>query len=112
MDKFNQLIQLRKELLASQMPSKKTKMEEGEGLEGSCWEGYIAIGTKVTEDGRTVPNCVPEQMNKIVKEGFPIPSPNSEEDENIFISRCVSSIIDEYDQNVALGICYSKWNEK
>ena len=24
-----------------------------------CWEGYIAIGTKIV-DGREVPNCVPE----------------------------------------------------
>lgn len=46
------------------------------------------------------------------KEGFPIPSPSSDDNENDFISRCVSSIIDEYEQSVALGICYSKWNEK
>ena len=31
-----------------------------EGLEDACWEGYIAIGTKVV-DGREVPNCVPEE---------------------------------------------------
>ena len=30
-----------------------------DGLEGACWEGYIAIGTKIL-DGREVPNCVPE----------------------------------------------------
>lgn len=29
-----------------------------EGLEGACWEGYEAIGTKFL-DGREVPNCVP-----------------------------------------------------
>ena len=29
-----------------------------DGLEGACWEGYEAIGTK-TLDGREVPNCVP-----------------------------------------------------
>lgn len=29
-----------------------------EGLEGACWEGYEAIGTKIL-DGREVPNCVP-----------------------------------------------------
>jgi hypothetical protein len=29
-----------------------------EGLEGACWEGYEAIGTKIV-DGREVPNCVP-----------------------------------------------------
>jgi hypothetical protein len=31
-----------------------------DGLEGACWEGYIAIGTKML-DGREVPNCVPEE---------------------------------------------------
>ena len=29
-----------------------------DGLEGVCWPGYEAIGTK-TMDGRDVPNCVP-----------------------------------------------------
>lgn len=39
------------------------------GLEDSCWEGYVAIGTKDL-DGREVPNCVPikEEMNKILTE--------------------------------------------
>ena len=32
---------------------------QDDGLEGACWEGYIAIGTKML-DGREVPNCVPE----------------------------------------------------
>lgn len=29
-----------------------------DGLEGACWPGYEAIGTKDL-DGREVPNCVP-----------------------------------------------------
>jgi hypothetical protein len=29
-----------------------------DGLEGACWNGYEAIGTKIL-DGREVPNCVP-----------------------------------------------------
>jgi hypothetical protein len=33
-----------------------------EGLEGSCWPGYVAIGMKDL-DGRLVPNCVPESEN-------------------------------------------------
>lgn len=32
-----------------------------EGLEDACWEGYIAIGTKMV-GGREVPNCVPAEM--------------------------------------------------
>jgi hypothetical protein len=39
------------------------------GLEDSCWEGYIAIGTK-DKDGKTVPNCVPveEEAAKVQME--------------------------------------------
>jgi hypothetical protein len=33
-----------------------------DGLEGACWEGYVAIGMKEL-DGRMVPNCVPETEN-------------------------------------------------
>lgn len=29
-----------------------------DSLEDACWDGYIAIGTKML-DGREVPNCVP-----------------------------------------------------
>jgi hypothetical protein len=50
------------------------------------------------------------QLSK-VKEGFPIPSPSGE-DEETYISKCVSEISGEYEQDVALAICYSKWNEK
>ena len=34
------------------------RLAEDDGLEGACWDGYEAIGTKIL-DGRTVPNCVP-----------------------------------------------------
>jgi hypothetical protein len=34
------------------------RLAEGDGLEGACWDGYEAIGTKIL-DGREVPNCVP-----------------------------------------------------
>jgi hypothetical protein len=36
------------------------------GLEEACWPGYEAIGTKIGDDGREVPNCVPikEEMNE------------------------------------------------
>ena len=36
---------------------KNISLEE-KGLEGACWEGYEAIGTKIV-DGKEVPNCVP-----------------------------------------------------
>lgn len=77
-----------------------------------CGEpGYVAYGTKML-DGKEVPNCIPdpEQMNKVKKEGFPVPSPNADEDENTFISRCNSELYDEYpDDAQRNAICYSKW---
>jgi len=75
-----------------------------------CWEGYEAIGTKIV-DGREVPNCVPIKENQ-KKENFVIPSPESGEEQDKYISRCVSSIIDEYGQEQASGICYSQWENK
>jgi hypothetical protein len=72
-----------------------------------CWENYEPIGLK--PDGS--PNCVPIKAS-IVKEGFPIPSPESNEEQDKFISRCISDIIDEYGQEQASAICYSKWDEK
>lgn len=106
MDKFNQLIKLRKEMLASKMPSKKMEIEPN-----PCWSGYEPIGLK--EDGS--PNCVPikEDMGKIKKEGFPIPSPSGDEDEQKYISRCISEISGEYDaEGQAYIICKNKWDEK
>jgi hypothetical protein len=78
-----------------------------------CQEGYVAYGTKI-KDGVEVPNCIPdkEEMKKIVKVGFPIPSPSSDEDEQAYVSRCISSIIDEYGQEQAAGICYATWRDK
>lgn len=75
-----------------------------------CWEGYEPIGLK--DDGS--PNCVPikEEQSKIKKEGFPIPSPSSNEEQDMYISRCISSIIDEYGQEQAAAICYAEWDKK
>jgi hypothetical protein len=86
----------------------KKSFAEGDSLEGACWPGYEAIGLKDV-DGRLVPNCVPVKEMSKVKEGFPVPSPSGNEDENAFISRCMSEIGNEYDQEQALAICYSKW---
>jgi hypothetical protein len=104
--KIEQIIKIRKELFKDKKPN---KMEEGE-MENPCWEGYEPYGTKML-DGREVPNCVPVEAKK-VKEGFPIPSPNSSEDEQNYISRCISEISSEYDQEgQAYAICKGKWDE-
>jgi hypothetical protein len=74
-----------------------------------CWIGYEPIGLK--PDGS--PNCVPiKEEQRTVKEGFPIPSPESDEMEDKYISRCISSISDEYDTDQAYAICKGKWDEK
>jgi len=82
-------------------------------LEESCWPGYEAIGTKEL-DGKTVPNCVPikEEQSKVKKEGFPIPSPSGEETESDYMSRCISEISGEYEQDQAVAICIGKWQDK
>jgi len=85
--------------------------ESEDGLENACWPGYIAIGTKEL-DGRTVPNCVPEDKVEQSKEKFVIPEPGEKESEEEYISRCISSIIDEYGQEQAAGICYGQWEKK
>jgi hypothetical protein len=72
-----------------------------------CWEGYEPIGLK--DDGS--PNCVPIKAS-IVKEGFPIPSPSGDEDEQKYISRCISEIGSEYDaEGQAYAVCKAKWDE-
>ena len=52
------------------------------------------------------------QTQKIKKEGFPIPSPESDEQEDKYISRCISDISDEYDTDQAYAICKGKWDER
>lgn len=102
MDKFTQLIKLRKELLASQMPKKVMDIEPN-----PCWDGYEPIGLK--DDGS--PNCVPIK-EKQSKQKFVIPSPSGNEDENTYISRCISEIGSEYDvEGQAYAVCKGKWDE-
>jgi len=47
-----------------------------------------------------------------VDEKFIIPVPEKGEEQDKYISRCISSIIDEYGQEQASGICYSQWENK
>jgi hypothetical protein len=87
------------------------KAEEKKFIEPNpCWEGYEAIGLK--PDGS--PNCVPikENQSKIKKEGFPVPSPESGEDQSKFVSRCIGDLTDEYGTEQASAICYAQWEKK
>jgi hypothetical protein len=103
MEKFEMIRRIKLQLSGVKI----TKMEEGDG---PCWPDYEQIGTKIL-DGKTVPNCVPIKASK-VKEGFPIPSPESSEDEQAYISRCISNIIDEYGQEQSAAICYNRWQNQ
>lgn len=42
---------------------------------------------------------------------MPIPNPRSDEQEQDYISRCISDLYDEYGQEQAAAICYSTWRE-
>lgn len=77
-------------------------------MENPCQEGYIAYGTKI-KDGVEVPNCIPEK-DGMKRDGFPIPSPEGGEDEQAFISRCMSNLNEEFpDESQRAAICYKAW---
>jgi hypothetical protein len=50
------------------------------------------------------------QLSK-VKEGFPIPSPSGE-DEETYISKCISEIKNEYTEDgQAYAVCKAEWDK-
>ena len=74
-----------------------------------CWDGYEPIG--LNPDGS--PNCVPiKEEQRTVKEGFPIPSPENNESQDVYIARCNAAISDEYGYEQANAICYAQWEKK
>jgi hypothetical protein len=104
-ERFN-LIRKIKLNLSDVKPNKFEPLEKDEN--DPCWEDYVQVGTKIV-DGREVPNCVPLEASKVVKEGFPIPSPESGEEQDKYISRCMEAIGNEYDtQEQALAVCYAQ----
>jgi hypothetical protein len=102
--KLEQIIKLKLNNFEVIYPKKKLDIEPN-----PCWAGYEPIGLK--DDGS--PNCVPikEEQAK-VKEGFPVPSPESDEDESKFISRCIGDLTAEYGTEQASAICYAQWEKK
>lgn len=89
-------------------------------LEDSCWDGYVAIGTKEL-DGKTVPNCVPETENmakipiEIIGDNEEkileyLPEVKSGESEDTYLARCVIVLYPEYvDEQAAYSICADKF---
>jgi hypothetical protein len=102
---LEQIINLKLNNFEIKVPKKMADLEE------SCWPGYIAIGTKEL-DGKTVPNCVPEDKVEQSKEKFVIPSPNPDETESDYMGRCISEISGEYEHEQSIAICIGKWQEK
>jgi hypothetical protein len=50
-------------------------------------------------------------MSGLKKEGFPIPSPSGESEEE-YISKCISEIIGEYpEEGQAYAICKGEWDK-
>ncbi len=91
-------------------PNNFEPLEKGE--DDPCWKDYVQVGTKIV-DGKEVPNCVPLDASKVVKEGFPIPSPEGGEDENTFISRCMGELNEEFpDESQRAAVCYKSWREE
>ncbi len=102
--KFERIVELRLNNFEIKYPEKKKLEDEGGD---PCWEGYEQIGMKEL-DGKMVPNCVPIEKQKKVKEGFPIPSPEGESEEE-YISKCMKAIGGEYEtQEQALAVCYAQ----
>ena len=100
MSRFEKIVKLR----LNNFEIKYPKME----IEPNpCWEGYEPIGLK--DDGS--PNCVPIKEEQS-KEKFVIPEPGESETQDEYIGRCISSIVDEYGQEQAAGICYGQWEKK
>lgn len=122
MDRFEQIISLRRQLRDIKFNEEKTNpiAKEPIDLAAYPWDQCVAdqidrYGDKDTAEkicGAIKAMYASKEEMGIVKEGFPIPSPESGEDEQKYISRCISKIIDEYGQEQASAICYSKWREK
>ena len=68
-ERFN-LVRKIKLNLSDAKPSEYAPLEKDDN--DPCWEDYVQVGSKIV-DGREVPNCVPLEASKVVKEGFPIP---------------------------------------
>jgi hypothetical protein len=87
----------------------EVKLPKEEMIEPNpCWEGYEAIGLK--PDGS--PNCVPIKENQ-KKEEFVIPTPESGEDEQTYISRCNKELYGEFpDDAQRNAVCYAQWEKK
>lgn len=97
------------------VPIKAQKMESKQvDLADYPWEQCIADQTERYGDEETAKKvCGAIKAMYGQKEDFVIPSPEGNEDENTFISRCISEISGEYpEEGQPYAICKGKWDEK
>jgi hypothetical protein len=77
------------------------------------WEQCIADQTERYGDEETAKKvCGAIKAMYARKEDFVIPAPESGEEQDKYISRCISAIYDEYGQEQAAAICYATWEKK
>ena len=76
------------------------------------WEECIDDQIKAYGDEETAKKVCGAIKAGMKKEGFVIPSPEGGEDEQTYISRCISSIIDEYTEDgQAYAVCKGEWDK-
>ena len=98
------------ELLRSNYESDKLKKQ---------LDRYIQIIDTLGERGLLAPFDSDLEIDKATRKSDwyeplmkPIPTPGEKEEQDAFISRCMSAIGGEYeDKKQALGICYSSWRD-
>jgi hypothetical protein len=76
------------------------------------WDQCIADQIKTYGDEETAKKVCGAIKAQNMREDFIIPSPESGEDQQTYVSRCIAAIYDEYGQEQGYAICKSKWDEK
>lgn len=129
--KFEQIIKLKHENFEVKVPvikgeepldvaeAKEAKKAGGLDLAAYPWEQCIADQTEKYGDEETAKKvcgaikAMYASKEEQAKEEFVIPTPESGESEQDYISRCMHAIGNEYDtQEQALAVCYSQLEKK
>jgi len=76
------------------------------------WDACIEDQIKAYGDEETAKKVCGAIKAGMRQEGFVIPEPSGDEDEQTFVSRCIAAIYDEYGQEQSAAICYEKWSNK
>ena len=117
--KLQDIVKIRKNFqdIPDQKPVEKDPMDPNIDLAAYPWDQCIIDQTKQYGDEETAKKVCGAikalyASKETLREDFVIPEPESNEDQNTFISRCMGNIVPEYGTDVAAGICYSQWGNK